>query len=131
MIVGIGIDTVSIARFEKLIQQRGERFLRKVFIEREITEGKKRIRSAPFFAARFAAREAFFKALGTGWGRGISLKEVSVITAEQGQPRFNFSGRVEHALRSRGINSEHLSLTHDGDSAQAIVILEKIQLEVP
>jgi holo-[acyl-carrier protein] synthase len=131
MIVGIGIDTVSIARFEKLIQQRGEHFLRKVFSEREITEGKKRKRNAPFFAARFAAREAFFKALGTGWGRGISLKEVSVITAEQGQPQFSFSGRVERALRSRGINSEHLSLTHDGDSAQAIVILEKIKHDAP
>jgi holo-[acyl-carrier protein] synthase len=126
MIIGIGIDTVSISRIEKLIQNRGERFLKKVFTDQEISEGAKQRNNARFFAARFAAREAFFKALGTGWGRGLSLKEVGVATSKQGQPKFSLSGRIEQTLRLNGINKSHLSITHEGDTAHAIAVLEKI-----
>ena len=126
MIIGIGIDTVFISRIEKLIQERGERFLKKVFTDLEISDGLKRRENARFFAARFAAREAFFKALGTGWGRGFSLKEVSVITKKQGQPCLRFSGRIERILRLQGVTKSHLSLAHDGNNALAMVILEKV-----
>jgi holo-[acyl-carrier protein] synthase len=124
MIVGIGIDTVSIARLEKLIHARGERFLRKIFSAREMAEGMKRTRNAPYFAARFAAREAFVKALGTGFAGGISLHDISVGTHGGGRPEMLYSERMEKLLGSRGIERCHLSITHDGDSAQAIVILE-------
>ena len=129
MIIGTGIDSVQISRVEELISRYGERFLKRTSTDDEIAEGMKRHRSAHFFAARFAAREAFFKALGTGWGRGISLKEVRIATAESGQPNLRFSGRLELILRSRGIDKTHLSLTHEGDYALAIVILESVKGE--
>jgi holo-[acyl-carrier protein] synthase len=124
MIVGIGIDTVSISRLEKLIELRGEKFLRKVFSQSEIEEGMKREKSAAFFAARFAAREAFVKALGTGFRRGVSIRDIEVKKADLGRPELSFTARVEDMLRASGIARCHLSITHDGDSAQAIVILE-------
>jgi len=124
MIVGIGIDTVSISRLEKLIQLRGEKFLRKVFSQSEIEEGMKREKNASFFAARFAAREAFAKALGTGFRRGVSIRDIEVKKADLGRPELSFTARVEEMLKANGIARCHLSITHDGDSAQAIVILE-------
>ncbi len=124
MIVGIGIDTVSISRMEKLIRARGERFLRKVFSDSEIGEGTKRKKNAPFFAARFAAREAFVKALGTGFARDVSSRDITVGKGEKGRPELLFSARTKGLLEARGIERCHVSITHDGDSAQAIVILE-------
>jgi holo-[acyl-carrier protein] synthase len=124
MIVGIGIDTVSISRLEHLIQLRGEKFLRKVFSQSEIEEGMRREKNASFFAARFAAREAFVKALGTGFRRGVSIRDIEVKKADLGRPELSFTARVGDMLRANGIARCHLSITHDGDSAQAIVILE-------
>lgn len=124
MIVGIGIDTVSISRLEKLIELRGEKFLRKVFSQIEIEEGMKREKNATFFAARFAAREAFVKALGTGFRRGISIRDIEVKKTDLGRPELSFTARVEDMLKANGIARCHLSITHDGDSAQAIVVLE-------
>ena len=124
MIVGIGIDTVSVSRLEKLIQLRGEKFLRKVFSQSEIEEGMKREKNASFFAARFAAREAFAKALGTGFRRGVSIRDIEVKKTDLGRPELSFTARVEDMLKANGIARCHLSITHDGDSAQAIVILE-------
>ena len=124
MIVGIGIDTVSISRLEKLIELRGEKFLRKVFSKSEIEEGMKREKNASFFAARFAAREAFVKALGTGFRRGVSIRDIEVKKADLGRPELSFTARVEDMLKANGIARCHLSITHDGDSAQAIVVLE-------
>jgi len=109
---------------EKLIRARGERFLRKVFSDGEIGEGMKRPMNAPFFAARFAAREAFVKALGTGFARGVSLRDIAVGKGEGGKPELSFSERTESLLEARGIERCHMSITHDGDCAQAIVILE-------
>jgi len=124
MIFGIGIDTVSISRIEALIETRGEKFLRKVFSANEIEEGMKRENRAPFFAARFAAREAFVKALGTGFTRGVSLHDIGVNKGERGKPELHFSERGTALLASKGITKCHVSMAHDGDSAQAIVILE-------
>jgi holo-[acyl-carrier protein] synthase len=124
MIIGIGIDTVSISRMEKLIRARGEHFLVKIFSDNEIGEGMKRRKNAPYFAARFAAREAFVKALGTGFGRGVSFRDITVQKGNGGRPELLFSARTEPLLKARGIERCHMSITHDGDCAQAIVILE-------
>ncbi len=124
MILGIGIDTVSIARMERIISARGERFLRKVFSPSEIEEGMKRRRNAPFFAVRFAAREAFVKALGTGVRQGISLRGIAVVTDGLGKPELSLDPASANLLAVKGAARCHLSLSHDGDSAQAIVILE-------
>jgi holo-[acyl-carrier protein] synthase len=124
-IAGIGIDIVLVSRIDELIERYGERFLEKVFSRQEIEEGSKKMNGAQFFAARFAAREAFFKALGTGWGRGLSLRDVSVAHDELGRPFLNLSERAEGILGSMEIAGSHLSMTHEEDSALAIVILEK------
>jgi holo-[acyl-carrier protein] synthase len=124
MIVGVGIDSVSISRIARLIEMYGQKFLNKIFTEDEIAGSLGRRDSAQYFAARFAAREAFFKALGTGWGRGISLKEVSVTREESGRPLLSLSGWALEAAGSRGASISHLSLSHEAGTAQAIVILE-------
>lgn len=124
MIAGIGIDTVAISRIERLIERYGDRFLCKVYTEGERAEGARKAVRGPFYAARFAAREAFYKALGTGWGRGLPLKEVSVRSADAGRPELVIGDRISRDLERRGITGWHLSLTHDGDSAIAVVILE-------
>lgn len=124
MIAGIGIDIVSISRFERLIERYGDRFLGKVFTEGEREEGERKAVRAPYYAARFAAREAFYKALGTGWGRGLPLKEVSVTSDELGRPTLLLGERMHTELTERNIADCHVSLTHDGDSAAAVVILE-------
>jgi holo-[acyl-carrier protein] synthase len=128
MIVGVGIDSVSISRIAQLMDRYGERFLRKIFTPAEVEEGLARRDSAAYFAARFAAREAFFKALGTGWGRGIALKEISVVREDSGRPRLSLSAAAQKAAESRGSTKPHLSLSHEGDAAQAIVILEGGQI---
>ncbi len=124
MIIGIGIDTVSIPRIEKLVRERGTAFLRKVFSDAEIGEGLKRRKSAQFFAARFAAREAFVKALGTGFARSVAPRDITVKKGSRGKPALSFSPRTRKLLDARGIRRCHMSISHDGDYAQAIVILE-------
>ncbi len=124
MIVGVGIDSVSIGRIARLIEKYGQRFLAKIFTEDEIAEGTGRRDSAQYFAARFAAREAFFKALGTGWGRGISLREVSVKREDSGRPQLSLSEKAREAVESLGASIAHISLSHEAGTAQAIVILE-------
>jgi holo-[acyl-carrier protein] synthase len=124
MILGIGIDIVAVPRISRLMERYGSRFLAKVFTDGEIAEGRERVDGASYFAARFAAREAFFKALGTGWGRGIALRDVGVTRGALGKPSLELSSRAQKALADKQIAHTHLSLTHEGDLAQAIVILE-------
>lgn len=126
MIIGTGIDIVSVGRIMHLIDRYGRRFLSKIFTDGEIEEGLALTGAARdrFFAARFAAREAFFKALGTGWGRGIPLRDVAVEREPSGRPVLSLSGRAEELAASRDIAAIHLSLAHEGSIAQAVVILE-------
>ncbi len=124
MIYGIGTDITSIVRFSHDMERYGKRFLEKIFTPDEIAEGDCRADRGNYFSGRFAAREAFFKALGTGWGRGLSLKEVSVEKDSDGRPRFNLSPRVQAVLGERKITRVHLSITHDAELAQAFVVME-------
>jgi len=124
MIAGIGIDAVTISRIDRLIELRGDHFLEKVFSGSEIEEGMKRHDRAAFFAVRFAAREAFAKALGTGFGRGVSMRDVEVTKGELGAPGLRLSQRLAALVASRGIARWHLSLAHENDAALAVVILE-------
>ncbi|MFO7915063.1 MAG: holo-ACP synthase [Candidatus Krumholzibacteriales bacterium] len=124
MISGIGTDITSISRIEGLIERYGGRFLERVFSGEEIEKGRKLRRPAAFFAGRFAAREAFLKALGAGIGSGIPLKELSVLNNNSGKPVFNLSPRVQNILSNRNILNVHLSITHEGGLAQAVVVTE-------
>jgi holo-[acyl-carrier protein] synthase len=125
MIYGIGTDIISISRIEKIILRYGRRFLARIYSDEEITKGLKRKDNASFFAGRFAAREAFLKALGTGLMQGISMKEIPILNNENGKPSFALSPRIENILKNRNILCVHLSISHDANIAHAVVVMEE------
>ena len=124
MIIGIGVDLVSVPRFGELLARRRQRVLSRFFTAQEAARAGSSRSAAESFAARFAAKEAFFKALGTGWGPGGSWKDVEVVSADSGDPSLRLTGRAAEYARERGIRHIHLSLTHTDDNAAAFVILE-------
>ena len=128
MIFGIGIDTIEVPRIAKSISIYNEQFLQRVFSEDETAYCRSRRFSAEHFAARFAAKEAFAKAIGTGIRRGFIWKEVEVQKEYSGKPILVLRGSmIEKVLAIVG-NRYHiqLSLTHTKDLAEAIVIIEKL-----
>ena len=127
MIYGIGIDLVKVARLKAAIERYGERFLNRVFTPREIAYCQARARgSASAFALRFAAKEAFSKALGVGLRQnGIRWREVEVTPNPRGKPEFSVSGRAADLCAQAEITAMHLPLTDENDQALAVVILEK------
>jgi holo-[acyl-carrier protein] synthase len=125
MIVGIGIDVVEIRRMREILARQHDRFERRVYTdsEREYCRGHRD--PAPSFAARFAAKEAVFKALGTGWGQGVGWQDVEVVRSAGQAPTVRLSGHaLKHAERL-GVGSIHLSLSHSEDTAVAMAMLEK------
>ncbi|HEX8184186.1 MAG TPA: holo-ACP synthase [Blastocatellia bacterium] len=124
MIVAIGIDIVEIARIEKVFSRRGERFRNRVFTEGEIAYCEGRTSRMESYAARFAAKEAVMKALGTGWGEGVGWRDIEVGRAETGAPTIRLHRRALERMSEIGARKAHLSLTHSRDIAMAQVILE-------
>src|SRR6185503_13036868 len=102
MIVATGIDIVEISRIEEILAQRGERFRSRVFTEAEIEYCESRTSKSESYAARFAAKEAVMKALGTGWAEGIAWRDIEVIRAETGAPSLRLSGRAFERLGKIG-----------------------------
>jgi holo-[acyl-carrier protein] synthase len=125
MIIGTGVDIVEIERFRKIIERLKDRFLLRVFTEaeRKFCEGHRD--SAPHFAARFAAKEAVFKALGTGWAKGVTWLDVEVMRQRHDPPRVVLSGEALRLSEQKGVRNLHLSLSHTEHSAIAMVILEE------
>ncbi|PLX74508.1 MAG: holo-[acyl-carrier-protein] synthase [Desulfuromonas sp.] len=122
-VAGIGTDLCRIARFERLLEER------MAVIDRLFTEGEKSYAldkkfPAPHLAARFAAKEAFLKALGLGLREGVSWQEMSVERDPLGKPSLALSGRALEIFEQRNYSSLHLSYSHDGDYAIATVLLE-------
>lgn len=124
MIVGTGMDLVAIERIRSFRERHGERGLKRLFTERELGYCLSRADPAPSLAARFAAKEAFFKAVGLGWGRGGDWCEVEVRRTERGEPSLDVRGRAAEAARTRRAQRLHLSLTHTAEVAGAFVVLE-------
>jgi holo-[acyl-carrier protein] synthase len=124
MIIATGIDMVEIARVEKVFARRGERFRDRVFTQSEIEYCERRAGRLESYAARFAAKEAVMKALGTGWAEGVAWREIEVINNEGGAPALRLDGRALERMRELGAKRAHLSLTHTRDLAVAQVILE-------
>ena len=126
MIVAIGIDLVEIARLEEVLARRGDRFRTRVFTDGEIAFCEHRAGAARFasYAARFAAKEASMKALGTGWSEGIAWKEIEVVCEPSGAPTIELHGRALERLREIGATRIHLSLSHSGNLAVAQIVLE-------
>lgn len=124
MIVGIGVDMAPIGRVWALLERRGEHALAKLFTPAERARCADSKHPPESFAARFAAKEAFFKALGTGWGRGGRWTEVEVVSAPSGAPSLHLTGAAAALAAAKGVARVHLSLTHTGDTAAAFVVLE-------
>lgn len=125
MILGIGVDICEVNRFNRLSED--ERFLKKVFSEDEITYCEKFKNKAECFAARFAAKEAFIKALGTGLSKGIVLKEIEVKKEKSGKPVLKISGSTLETFKSLKGNEILLSISHEKTIATAFVIITKGQ----
>jgi holo-[acyl-carrier protein] synthase len=126
MIVSIGVDIVEVYRIRETLE-RTPRFTERVFTqtERDYCEAKG-VSSAQSFAARFAAKEAFLKALGTGWRGKITWHDIEIINDELGVPSFNLSGESLELMQKLGANKVHLSLSHTSEHAVAQVILEQL-----
>jgi len=124
MIVAIGIDLVEIGRIEEVFARRGERFRARIFTVSEITYCEARASRHASYAARFAAKEAAMKALGTGWSDGVGWKEIEVLSEPGGVPAISFHGRALERMREIGATKAHISLSHSGNLAIAQVLLE-------
>lgn len=126
MIVSIGIDIIEVYRISETLA-RTPRFVERVFTEKERAYCEsKGAASAQSFAARFAAKEAFLKALKTGWRGKITWHDMEILNDAQGVPSLTISGEAEEILKNTGANKIHLSMSHTTDHATAQVILEKI-----
>lgn len=124
MVLGIGIDIVEIARVRRLMERWQERFLRRVFTDEELAYAHARRDPAEHLAARFAAKEATLKALGTGLSMGVRWREMEVRRVRGQRPTLALSGRTAELGAARGIRRLHVSLTHDGGLAVAQVLAE-------
>lgn len=124
MIVGIGVDLVRVARVRQAIERWHERFLERVFTPDEVAYARGRHDPAEHLAARFAAKEATLKALGTGLSMGVRWREMEVRRERGGRPRIHLSGRTAEVGLERGVRALHVSLAHDGEYAMAQVLAE-------
>jgi holo-[acyl-carrier protein] synthase len=122
MILGVGVDVCDVPRMRRALSRAA--FRRRVFDPGEARDCERRARRAEHYAARFAAKEAFFKALGTGWGQGVGWTEVAVRAAAGGRPTLRVRGAAARRARALGVARSHLSLSHSGDYAVAVVVLE-------
>lgn len=127
MIYGIGTDLVQVQRIQEALRRWGERFQNKVFTSYEVRYCLRKRIPGPNFAARFAAKEAFVKALGIGIRRGVHWRDVEVQRGPLGKPVLKLTGRAAEIIQKEKIDGVFLSLTHDGDYSSAMVVLEKSQ----
>lgn len=121
-IIGVGLDATEIARIAEAIDRYGDRFLRRVFTEGEVAYCQAKRDFASSYAARFAAKEAAMKALGTGHSRGVYWTGIEVVR-RHGPPRLAFHGGAADRLRAMGGTSSIVTLTHSRDLAIAQVML--------
>lgn len=124
MISGTGIDIVDISRFERFVRENNELLFNRLFTLRESAYCANKRRSAQHYAIRFAAKEAFLKALGTGLRDGLAWRDMEVVNDPFGKPELHLTGRAEEIFRQRELTRIFLSLSHDGNFAVASVILE-------
>src|SRR5271163_1224634 len=124
MVLGLGTDLIETRRVQESMERFGERFLERIFTVGEIAYCIRKKNAAESFAARFAAKEAGAKALGTGISRGVSWKEFEVKREASGRPSLHLSGRAQELAEAMGVKRIQLSLTHTRDLAMAVVVAE-------
>lgn len=122
MVIGIGMDVVQIGRFEQAVSRHGERLLNRLFTAAEQEQFRRHSSPWRHLAARFAAKEAAFKAIRTGWGRGVAWQDVEIVGGGLEPPGLVFLGRARDVAAGLGITQTLVSLSHDGDYAMACVI---------
>jgi holo-[acyl-carrier protein] synthase len=125
MVIGTGIDIVNIQRIERMMARWGDLFLSRVFTEREIVWCQQRTRPPECFAIRFAAKEAFLKAIGWGLRDGIQWTDVEVETDPTGKPLLSFHRKAKEVTETLRIHKALLTLSHDRPYAVAHVLLEE------
>ncbi len=123
MILGIGIDQIEVQRMGAKLENKALK--EKIFSAKEILYCEGQGVAAQHFAARFCGKEAFLKALGTGWRGGFEFFDVEILPDDSGQPIVHLSGEIEAYFRSLNAGQIHISLSHLKDIASAIVIIEK------
>jgi holo-[acyl-carrier protein] synthase len=124
MILGTGIDLIEVARIAASLEKFGDRFLTRVLVADEIAYCRMHKNSAPFLAARFAAKEAVSKAFGTGIGAQLGWRDIEIRRQESGEPFVVLHGKGAELFAARGAKKIHLSLTHTEIYAAATAILE-------
>jgi holo-[acyl-carrier protein] synthase len=124
MIVGTGIDIAEVPRIQQSIARFGDRFLRRIYTEGEIRYCDSKANRAERYAARFAAKEAAMKALGTGWSHGVRWRDCEVVRLPGGRPTIAFHGEAGKVAARLGVKNAALSLSHTAEQAIAQVILE-------
>jgi len=127
MIYGVGTDLVDIKRVEKILSKNRDGFVRRVLSEHEQALFANKADSAAYCAKRFAAKEAFAKALGTGIGKTVSFQDLTVRNNEDGKPHFIPSEKLRQYLVEKNIKQAHLSISDESQTAIAFVILEKFE----
>lgn len=125
MIVGTGIDIAEVPRIREAIERHGERFLKRIFTEGEIQYCESKANRVERYAARFAAKEAGMKAIGTGWNHGVRWRDIEVVRKPGGRPTLLLHGKAAEFAANLGATNIALSLTHTAEQAFAQVILEK------
>lgn len=125
MIVGTGIDLCEVDRIEKaMAAPHGPRFRERVFTAAEVAYAESKANRAERYAARFAAKEAGMKALGTGWRNGVTWHDLEVVNLPSGRPTLRLQGEAAEIALRLGVRNISLSLTHTSNQAMALVILE-------
>jgi holo-[acyl-carrier protein] synthase len=122
VILGIGLDLCEVERIRRLLEKDRGRFVRRVYRESEIAYCDARRKPEIHYAARFAAKEAFLKALGRGWRLGWT--QVEVVRTASGKPDLLLTGKAAEAATRRGVRHVHLTLTHTLETAAAVIVLE-------
>jgi len=124
-VVGIGVDLVHVERFRDVVDRRDRTLLDRWFTAAELAYSFAMADPAAHLAARFAAKEAFLKALGCGLSRDVSLAEIGVVRDDAGKPSLELNGATGRFFAERGAGRTELSLSHDGDYAVAMVVLQR------
>ncbi|MBS1830106.1 MAG: holo-[acyl-carrier-protein] synthase [Acidobacteria bacterium] len=124
MILGTGIDLAEVGRIRDAVERYGEKFIQRIYTPVEIAYVERKANKFERFAARFAAKEAGMKAIGTGWRKGVRWQDFEVVNLPGGRPTLRLHGVAAEVAAGMGVKRIHLSLTHTAEQGMAFVILE-------
>jgi holo-[acyl-carrier protein] synthase len=130
MIIGVGTDLAEVLRIRESIARYGDRFLNRIYTAGERAYAGSKANAAERFAARFAAKEAGMKAIGTGWNFGVTWKDFEVVNERSGRPKLLLHGVAAQVAERLGAGQITISLTHTSQIAFAVVILERKSLDM-